>query len=87
MTTTSSAYGHRQRHVDSKATDPGTNHTVTRHPAVKKGSLGGAESWMFGRLVGLAATMLPFTAMIGLIFGGCCSNVRTERWLSRNNDP
>ncbi len=82
MSTASSAYGHRRRRVNSKAAKADNNPTVTRQgnedPAIKKGRPRRAEPSTFGRFVGLAAAMLPFTAMLGLIFGGCCSNVRKE---------
>jgi len=82
MSSTSSANGHRQRQVDTNAAKSDPSHTATRQGngdlGIRKGSSRDTEPWTFGRAVELAVAVLPFTAMVGLIFGGCCSNVREQ---------
>ena len=85
------ASNRRQRHTDSKAAQNGSNSIQVPTKVVRTQEEDVTPSfdtpWTFARLVGAGAAMIHMSApyyislgvMTGLIFGGCCSNVRMRQ--------
>jgi len=99
MSTTSTPGSHRRRRVDSPATHNGSTDKLDRHTdtpsALEKEKREDAESWSIARVVDIGAaavhTIAPYwinwAVMVGLIFGGCCSNVCIRGWKTRPSFP
>lgn len=86
MGTSSQASGSRQRNVLPATNGSSTPPKIKQKNVLEGGKIGGSETpWSPAKMIGVGAAWIHMTVppylnwaiMMALIFGGCCSNVRT----------